>query len=171
MTACAGVAHQPGDLFEWDTSVGQDRDERRVGFPAGPLVGLEVDAGHLRGPAKDLAELSPYVRRVQLRADRRSEDEPRFLPLITCRDALPALTLTLDLERVNGPTRQRERTAGLPRLGVAGAADRAPNGDVRRDLRSGGRISVEVDMIPAQRTHLLGAATGEERDHDVRVER
>src|SRR5690348_15263051 len=93
-----------------------------------------------------------------VRSDRRTSAASSWDPCavvktspLSCQrsPARSRLPLSLLTERFHRHPGESQRTPGLPRLGVSVGAYGAPDVDVWRYRRLGGRVALQVDVIPA----------------------
>lgn len=83
------------------------------------------------------------------------------------RESLTGLAPGPGTQRVDRHDEEGEGTAGTLGLGLAVHADRPPDGHVRRDRWTGGRVAVQIDVGSAQGPAFLGADPGQQAQQDV----
>ena len=157
------MPHEAADLLDRHAIVRQQRDKCVPQFARRPLL---ADA---RSPA-DCPERPAYIRRVELRPERRSEDQPVVQPQNACPPPCGCLPLQLLTEHFHSHPGQSQRTPGLLRLGVPVGTYGAPDVDMGRYRRVSAQVAIQVDVIPPQRTRFLGPDAHQETQDNVGVQ-
>ena len=119
-------------------------------------------------PSAECTKPTPNVRVVQRLARTAGEHQAVILPQLARRQPGRRLPLPLLPQRRYRALRQCQGPPGPLGLGVAPGPHRTPYRHMRR--HSGARITVQRDMIPAQRPRLLGPDAGGQRQDDVGAE-
>ena len=139
------VSHEPRNLFNWDPSVGQERDEGVPKLPRSPGTG--VDAG--RTSDRD-TEVAADISGIERCPDPRGEYEPHLDPLLAGQQPRPILSLAMCRQHLDPASGQSEGPSGEPRLGVSGDTDGSLDGHEGWDRRNVAGSAGQVDVIPEQ---------------------
>jgi hypothetical protein len=96
---------------------------------------------------------------------RGTEHQIPVLPEVTGQQPLTGLLEQVIPQRGDRTLGQPQRAPGFLGLSVAMGTYGSPYGDMRRYRRNHGRISVKVDVLPRQRSSLLGPDPGQQAQH------